>query len=76
MSAAFVQGGYVNPSDVRRRELHTSFSLSPFPLPQLADTLLLVHAAGEREGERERLALHCCYSQGLPATFHVIQVRH
>ncbi|CAI8042579.1 Pre-rRNA-processing protein TSR1 homolog [Geodia barretti] len=28
---------------------------------------------GEKEGEREALALHCCYSQGLPATCHAIQ---
>jgi pre-rRNA-processing protein TSR1 len=40
---------------------------------KIADTLLLVYGAGEKEGEREALALHCCYSQGLPATCHVIQ---
>ena len=61
---------------IHRRELHI-FALSPLSLvSQLADTLLLVYAAGVREGEREQLALHCCYSQGLPATFHVIQVRY
>ena len=41
---------------------------------QIADTLLLVYGAGEKGGEREALALHCCYSQGLPATCHAIQV--
>jgi pre-rRNA-processing protein TSR1 len=40
---------------------------------RIADTLLLVYGAGEVVGEREELALHCCYSQGLPATCHVVQ---
>ena len=41
---------------------------------QVADSLLLVHSAGAEVDPQGQLCLDCCFSQGLPATLHAIQV--
>ena len=64
---------YVCVLDSQNLSKHFSWSCISLSL-QVADTLLLAYDAEGVEGDREKLALQCCFSQGLPATCHVIQV--
>lgn len=41
---------------------------------QVADSLLLVYSAGAEVDPQGQLCLDCCFSQGLPATLHTVQV--
>lgn len=41
---------------------------------QVADTILLVHKAGEDISEQGSFILDCLMAQGLPTTLHLVQV--